>query len=101
MKHTSNLNTQKATSVNNNVEDVKYLALLCKEKPDLVIKTEFGIGHYKFLKFSHMNGTLVLEFNLLDDVKFRDTSSIYDHIGKTCFLTAGQYISVYSYLAEA
>ena len=101
MKHTSNLNTQITTNANNNIEDVKYLTLLCNEKSDLVIKTEFGIGHYKFLKFTHINGMFVLEFKLMDDNKYRDTNSIYSHIGKTCFLTTQQYLTVYSYLAEA
>ena len=40
--------------------------MLCNEKADLVIKTEFGIGHYKFLKFTELKGHLVLEFNLIE-----------------------------------
>ena len=40
-------------------------------------------------------------FNLIDDQKYRDTPSIFNHIGKTCYLTAQQYLTVYSYLAEA
>mgnify|MGYP001186745791 FL=1 len=100
MKLTSNINSQ-STNNFSNIEEVKYLTLLCNERADLVIKTEFGLGHYKFLKFSQLNGELMLEFNLLDDSKFHDTASIYNHIGKTCFLTAEQYLTVYSYLAEA
>tara|TARA_Y100000590_G_scaffold449381_1_gene587408 strand:+ start:2059 stop:2361 length:303 start_codon:yes stop_codon:yes gene_type:complete len=100
MKHTSNLNNNKQNAITH-IEEVKYLTMLCNEKADLVIKTEFGIGHYKFLKFTEIKGNLVLEFNLMDDNKFHDTASIYNHIGKTCFLTAEQYLSVYSYLAEA
>ena len=100
MKHTSNLNINKQNTITH-IEEVKYLTILCNEKSDLVIKTEFGIGHYKFLKFTELKGTLVLEFNLIDDVKFNDTASIYNHIGNKCFLTTEQYLSVYSYLAEA
>ena len=100
MKHTSNLNINKQNTITH-IEEVKYLTMLCNEKADLVIKTEFGIGHYKFLKFTELKGTLVLEFNLIDDVKFNDTASIYNHIGNKCFLTTEQYLSVYSYLAEA
>ena len=100
MKHTSNLNSNKQNTITH-IEEVKYLTMLCNEKADLVIKTEFGIGHYKFLKFTELKGHLVLEFNLIDDIKFHDTASIYNHIGNKCFLTTEQYLSIYSYLAEA
>tara|TARA_B100000945_G_C20106039_1_gene468082 strand:- start:288 stop:590 length:303 start_codon:yes stop_codon:yes gene_type:complete len=100
MKHTSNLNANNANTITH-IDEVKYLTMLCNEKSDLVIKTEFGIGHYKFLKFTELKGHLVLEFKLIDDTKFHDTASIYQHIGNKCFLTSVQYLSVYSYLAEA
>jgi hypothetical protein len=100
MKLTSTVNSKTGSNLGN-VEDVKYLTLLCAQRSDLIIKTEFGLGHYNFLKFSELNGILVLEFNLMDDKKYNDTSSIFTHIGKTCFLTAEQYLSVYSYIAEA
>ena len=100
MKLTSTVNSKIETGMKN-IEDVKLLTLLCKERSDLIIKTEFGLGHYNFLKFSELNGKLVLEFNLINDKKYNDTSSIFTHIGKTCFLTTEQYLSVYSYIAEA
>ena len=100
MKHTSNYNSNKQNTITH-IDEVKYLTMLCNEKSDLVIKTEFGIGHYKFLKFTELKGNLVLEFNLIDETSFHDTASIYQHIGNKCFLTAVQYLSVYSYLAEA
>ena len=100
MKHTSNLNPNKGSTITH-IDEVKYLTMLCNEKSDLVIKTEFGIGHYKFLKFTELKGHLVLEFKLIDDNNFHDTNYIYQHIGNKCFLTSVQYLSVYSYLAEA
>ena len=101
MKLTSNLNQNLNQNSISHIDEVKYLTLLCNERSDLIIRTEFGIGHYKFLKFNQLKGKLVLEFNLIDDQKYHDTASIFNHIGKTCFLTAQQYITVYSYLAEA
>ncbi len=89
------------TLTKNVKETINQINQIANERADLVIKTEFGLGHYKFLKFSQLNGKLMLEFNLLDDSKYHDTASIYNHIGKTCFLTAEQYLTVYSYLAEA
>ena len=93
----------KDTNINttHNLEDIKYISMLCKEKKDLILKTEFGIGRYKFTKFNELQGKLVLEFQLLDDNRYKDTSSIYKNIGNTCFLTIQQYLSVYSYLAQA
>ena len=61
MKHTSNLNNKKQNTITH-IEEVKYLTMLCNERSDLVIKTQFGIGHYNFLKFTELKGNLVLEF---------------------------------------
>ena len=49
MKHInkSNNNISNNTTLSN-IEDAKYLMLLCKERSDLVIKTEYGVGHYRF-----------------------------------------------------
>ena len=101
MKLTSNLNQNLNQNSISHIDEVKYLTLLCNERSDLIIRTEFGIGHYKFFKFTQLKGKLVLEFNLIDDQKYHDTVSIFNHIGITCFLSAQQYITVYSYLAEA
>ena len=50
----------KNININNNQsnsnEDMKYISMLCKEKTDLVLKTEFGIGRYKFNKFNELQG---------------------------------------------
>ena len=77
-------------------DDAKYIMMLCKEKPDIVIKTDFGIGKYKFIKFNELQGHLVLEFELLEDNHFKDTKSINSNIGNTCFLSISQYLYVYS-----
>ena len=86
---------------NNSFDDIKYISLLCEEKKDLILKTEFGIGRYQFKKFNELQGKLVLEFQLLDDNRYKDTSKINNNIGSKCFLTVEQYLSVYSYLAQA
>ena len=93
----------KSTSINNNynLDDIKYISLLCEEKKDLILKTEFGTGRYQFKKFNELQGKLVLEFQLLDDNHYKDTSKINNNIGNKCFLTIQQYLSVYSYLAQA
>ena len=92
MKHLNNL----TTTTNKDTENIKYLMLLCIEKPDLVIKTEFGTGRYKFNKFNELQGNLVLEFNLLNDNHYKNTKLIYANIGETCFLSVHQYLCVYS-----
>ena len=81
------------------VEDTKYLMMLCAENPDIVIRTDFGIGKYKFVKFSELMGDLVLEFKLLDDNRFKDTSKINTNIGNICFLSISQYLYIYNYAA--
>jgi len=83
----------------NHKEDTRYLKLLCNEKSDVILKTEFGIGRYEFVEFKELQGELVLEFKLLDDGKYKDTNNIYKHIGNLCFLTIGQYLYAYPYNA--
>ena len=34
---------------NINNEETKCIKELCVENPDIVLKTEFGIGHYRFV----------------------------------------------------
>ena len=93
----------KNTNINNTktTDDLKYISILCEEQRDLILKTEYGIGRYKFTKFNELHGNTVLEFQLLEDNRYKDTSSINKNIGNKCFLTIQQYLTVYSYLAQA
>ena len=100
MKNTTSINKTNQIK-QQNIENIKYMTLLCQEKSDLILKTEFGIGRYKFTKFNELQGTLVLEFQLLDDNQYKDTTKIYQNIGNICYLTIQQYLWVYSYLARA
>ena len=80
-------------------EKTKYIKILCNEKSDIVLKTEFGTGRYKFVEFKELQGNMMLEFKLLKDSRFSDTRNIYNHIGGCCFLTVEQYLCSYSYCA--
>ena len=57
-----NINT-----INNKLDETKYLKILCEQKSDIVLKTEFGIGRYKFVDFQELRGNLMLEFRLVKD----------------------------------
>ena len=72
----------KNTNINNNnsFDDIKYISLLCQEKKDLILKTEYGIGRYQFKKFNELQGKLVLEFQLLEDNRYKDTSKINNNM---------------------
>jgi len=85
----------------NTNDQTKYLKILCKEKSDIVLKTEFGTGRYKFVEFKELRGNLMLEFKLLKDSKYNDTKNIYEHIGSCCFLSIEQYLCSYSYCGIA
>jgi len=93
MKH---LNEQPNNNTYTETEDAKYLKMLCQERPDIIIRTEFGLGKYKFVQFTELQGNMVLKFNLINDKHFKDTTSIYTNIGETCFLSISQYLYVYS-----
>ena len=91
-----NINT-----INNKLDETKYLKILCDQKSDIILKTEFGIGRYKFVDFQELRGNLMLEFRLVKDSKYHDTKNIYNHIGASCFLSIGQYLCSYSYCGYA
>ena len=84
-----------------NTEDTNCIKQLCCENPDIVLKTEFGTGHYRFVDFKDHNGGLVLEFKLIEDSQYKDTPNIHKHIGEMCLLTVGQFIYVHNRLAFA
>ena len=50
-----------------NIEKTKYIKMLCNEKSDIVLKTEFGTGRYKFVEFQELQGNVMLQFKLLKD----------------------------------
>ncbi|MBI65191.1 MAG: hypothetical protein CMG64_02720 [Candidatus Marinimicrobia bacterium] len=88
-------------SNNKDVNDTKYIKSLCNDNPNIIIRTEFGTGHYKFVDFKDLEGNVVLEFRLQKDVHYKDTDKINKNIGELCLLTIGQFLCVYSNLAYA
>ena len=95
------MNNTKGVNKNISKEETKYIELLCNEKADIILKTEFGTGRYKFVEFKELRGNLMLEFRLLKDSKYHDTKNIYEHIGGCCFLSIEQYLYSYSYCGNA
>lgn len=95
------MNNTKGVNKNITKEETKYIELLCNEKADIILKTEFGTGRYKFVEFKELRGNLMLEFRLLKDSKYHDTKNIYEHIGGCCFLSIEQYLYSYSYCGNA
>ena len=61
------MNNTKGVNKNISKEETKYIELLCNEKADIILKTEFGTGRYKFVEFKELRGNLMLEFRLLKD----------------------------------
>ena len=43
------MNNTNGVNKNSSKEETKYLELLCNEKSDIILKTEFGTGRYKFV----------------------------------------------------
>ena len=86
------MNNTKGVNKNITKEETKYIELLCNEKADIILKTEFGTGRYKFVEFKELRGNLMLEFRLLKDSKYHDTKNIYEHIGGCCFLSINIWV---------
>jgi len=93
----ANQNNQKIEEMN----DTKYIAEVCRQKPHLILRTQCGIGKYVFSNFCYRNDKFVLEFKLVKDSNYEDHDKISYNIGEVCYLTANQYLYAYEYQAIA
>ena len=90
----------KINRINKN-EDTNCIQQLCADSPDIVLKTEYGTGHYIFVDFKNLKDGVVLEFKLMEDSHYKDTQNINKNIGGMCLLTIGQFLYVYNNIAIA
>ena len=59
------MKNMKENNKNTKIDEREYIQILCNEKADIVLKTEFGTGRYKFVEFKELQGNVMLEFKLL------------------------------------
>tara|TARA_B100000579_G_C22845816_1_gene864234 strand:+ start:171 stop:461 length:291 start_codon:yes stop_codon:yes gene_type:complete len=72
---------------------------LCSQSPFLLISTPFGIGRYKFNKIGYNSANeLIIEYKIVDDEKYIDTSTIKYYIGKYYHLSSMQVLYASSYI---
>ena len=101
MRHTTNININECNNLLNDAEDAKFLMLLCKEKPYLIIKTEFGLGKYKFRSIGVDKTKLLIKYQLITDQGFQDSDKISYYLGKFCYFNAEQFLYACKYYAIA
>ena len=88
--------------INSDVRNKSFLNELCHQSPFLVINTPCGIDKYKFNKIGYDdNKNLVLEYVLIDDERYKDTSVIIDKLGKFYYLTATQLLYAFKHYANS
>ena len=87
---------EKSKKLLDNVKNAEYINELCKNAPDITLNTQCGVGKYSFVKISYKEDQLVIEFKLVVDERFQDSQKILHNIGDKCFLTAPQFIYIYT-----
>ena len=92
----------KKETINNSIDQNKsFLSELCYQSPFLVINTGCGIGKYKFNKIGYDDSnSLVLEYTLVKDEKYKDTNFIMHKLGKFYYLSATQVLYAFKYYAN-
>jgi len=87
--------------IKNNVNNNSYIEELCHQSPFLIINTPCGVGKYKFNKIGYdNNNSLVLEYILISDDRYKDSSVIIDKLGKFYYLSATQLLYAFKYYAN-
>ena len=88
--------------INSDIQSKSFLNKLCYKSPFLIINTSCGIGKYKFNKIGYDdNESLVLEYSLIEDERYKDTSVIFDKLGKFYYLSATQLLYAFKHYANS
>ena len=88
--------------INSDVRSKSFLNELCHQSPFLLINTPCGVGKYKFNKIGYDdNKSLVLEYVLINDERYKDTRVISDKLGKYYYLTATQLLYAFKHYANS
>ena len=81
------------------LQNAEYLGEVCKLLPNLLIKTEFGVGKYQFTKLAYKDDELVLLFKLSKDNTLVNQDKIEQYIGDQFSISASQYLYAYRWYA--
>ena len=94
-------------NISRNVEKIysptpSAIMKLCTKSPFLIINTPCGIGKYVFNKIGYNNKReLTIEYKLITDNKYKDTSIIEYKIGNYYYLSATQVLYAIKYFASS
>ena len=89
--------------INNSIDSGnKIIQDICNQSPFLLINTPCGVGKYKFNKVGYNNNKeLILEYKIINDDHYSDTSIIKHYIGKYYYLSAMQVLYASNYVANS
>ena len=80
----------------------KSIRELCNQSPFLLINTPCGVGRYKFNSIGYDNNDeIVLEYKLINDNKYQDSSIIKHNLGEFYYLSATQVLYAFNYIARS
>ena len=75
---------------------------LCNQSPFLIINTLCGVGRYKFNRIGYNNkDEILLEYKLINDDKYKNTSIIKYNLGEYYYLSASQVLYAFNYIASS
>ena len=81
-------------------EEAKCFTNLCQQLPLLVIKTQCGVGKYKFSSIGIKDSSkLVIKYKLISDSEFKNNDKIAYYLGDYCYFNAEQFLYACKYYA--
>ena len=81
--------------------DIQYFTDLCKQLPLLIIKTQCGLGKYKFKSIGVDKSKLLIKYQLITDQGYQDSDKISHYLGNFCYFNAEQFLYACKYYAIA
>ena len=83
-------------------KNISFFNKLCGDSPYLIINTQCGVGKYKFNKIGYnQDDEMVLEYILIKDKKYKDSSNILHNLGEFYYLSATQLLYAFKFYANS
>ena len=91
---------EKGSELYKEFKNMECLYQICQNSPDIVLDTGSGVGRYHFSRIGYKDEELILEFKLVIDNAYKDSTQIMHNLGTKCYMTASQYLYSYNYNAK-
>ena len=84
-----------------NENEMNFFTDLCMQLPLLIIKTQCGLGKYKFNSIGTNKTKMVIRYKLISDGDFQNSDRIAYFLGDYCYFNAEQFLYACKHFAIA